>query len=81
MKKIKIYLKNQDPLEFFDNDDSDLEEYQKKIINAFKSEEIITFGVTEKMVTLRPSYIIGIETLNILEFKKENDEGYLENES
>jgi len=68
MKKLKINQKeNLEAIELMDNDDSNLDEYSKKISSIFESNNIVILKTDNDSVIIRPQSISSISISEIEE--------------
>jgi hypothetical protein len=74
MKKIKIYQKNSQPIELFDNSDVDMSEYCKDLSKVFQVSNVVILKTSEQTFIGRPSQLTG---LIVEEDKQENEDSLL----
>ena len=60
MKIIEIFQKGIQQITLYDNDESNIESYTKKISELFKSGNVSILETSSKNVVLRPQYIYTI---------------------
>jgi len=66
MKRIEIIIDSGNLINFIDDDNSNIEEFTKKLLNTFASNNVISFISTRnESVIIRPSQIRAIRITNI----------------
>ena len=83
MKVIKIYHENCEPQELLDNDDSNLEEYSKKISKVLEASKVTILLTSSCCLITRPTKItsiivsdsteVGLETKSLPEIEESKE--------
>lgn len=73
MRKIKIYQRDSQPIELFDNSDIDFNEYCKDLSKIFQVSNVVILKTSEQTFIGRPSQLTGLT----VEDDKQEDESLL----
>ena len=65
MKKILIFREKGAPIELFDNDDTQINEYTRKLTSSLKSTNVIILETSENHLILRPHKVDAIKVFEI----------------
>ena len=63
MKKILIFREKGAPIELFDNDDTQLNEYTRKLTSSLRSTNVVILETSENTLILRPHKVDAIEVV------------------